>query len=360
MEKIVPMQLPEIQVATLTILGHICNFIRAKSDPNILFFLKGGMAYEILRQDKFPLDIDPAAGNDFDTILLINPQLEPAAFNALLAELRETIYRISIDILSNSTLRGSVLGALDSNHIAIANIPPEYRYDTQPFIITKDDNYWAKGTPMNLSLISIYLNIAIPEKPGFYTKIIDITIPHRHYTLLQFDYALYKMSGRVVPKIINTQSIYIADFLSILFDQSVTKTLNTTATSNKIGRRIARIRNLHNKSNKRHRNAIVNTIEPYLINNVLNGFVTNEVISRYTKGRAKAPAILPSSSSSSSSSAALITVAEAASRLASESAPEFKGPPGIKKESLNTFQEFLRKKKAESNAAKAAAAKGTT
>jgi hypothetical protein len=212
---------------------------------------------------------------------------------------------------------------------------------------------------MNLDLISIFLNTFLNSTtPYIKTKLIDISIPHRHYNLLQFDYALYSLPGRVITKTIDGHTIFIADFLSILFDQSVTKTLNKNAVANKTERRAARIRNLRNKSNKNNRNAIVNTIEPYLPNNVLNGFVTNEVISRYTKGRAKAPAILPSSSSSSSSSAASITVAEAASRLASESAPEIKGPPGIKKESLNEFQAFLRKRKAEFNAAEAA--KGTT
>ena len=356
MEKIVPMQLIEVQKAALTILGRICTYFTERPNPNVLFFLKGGMAYDILRQgNTLPLTIDPHAGNDFDTILLINPELGPAEFNALLAELREVIFHISKDTISDEPLRGHVLGELDARGIPLGTpVIPGYDHDTHPFLISKIDSY----KDMNLSLISIFLNTRlIPEKPYYYTKLIDISIPHRHYNLLQFDYALYRMPGRVISKTIDGHTIFIADFLSILFDQSVTKTLNKNAVANKKERRAARIRMLRNRSNKNNRNAIVNTIEPYVSNNVLNGFVTNEVISRYTKGRAKAPAILPSSSSSPAS----ITVAEAAARLASASAPEIKGPSGIQKESLTAFQALLLQKKAASNAAKAAAAaKGTT
>ena len=152
------MRLPEIQDATLAILGRVCRYFAERPNPNVLFFLKGGMAYEILRQNKFPLDIDPAAGNDFDTILLINPQLEPTAFNALLTELREAIFSISKGTISDVSLRGSVLGALDSNGMAIANKPDGYKYDTQPFIITREDDYGVREISMNISLISIFLN----------------------------------------------------------------------------------------------------------------------------------------------------------------------------------------------------------
>jgi hypothetical protein len=330
------------------------------------------MAYEILRQNKFPLDIDPAAGNDFDTILLINPQLEPTAFNALLTELREAIFSISKGTISDVSLRGSVLGALDSNGMAIANKPDGYKYDTQPFIITREDDYGVREISMNISLISIFLNIDIPGKPGYWTKIIDITIPLRHYKLLQFDYALYSMPGRVIDVPINRQLIYIADFLSILFDQSVTKKLNVYATENKIARRNARIRNINTRTRTgttgTNRNAIVTRIAPYLNNSILNGFVANGIVPTYRKGLAKANAIPPpppSYSSSSASSAASsapssdprITIAEAATRLAT---------PKVNEVVLSPFMAALFKRKEEVAAAKAAAeaeaaaAKGST
>ena len=353
MATIVPMQLPIIQHATLTILGRICDHFAGRPNPNVLFFLKGGMAYEILRQGAtFPLTIDPSAGNDFDTILLINPELEPAEFNAILVELREVIYDKSVKIMSEESLRSQVLAELDDRGIPVGEIPPGNQHkETHPFVIRKNDDYWAGGfIPMNLSLISIFLNThLIPEKPGYYTKLIDISIPFRHYNLLQFDYALYSIPGRINPITIDRQAILIADFLSILFDQSVTKTLNDKP--NKRDRRTARIRYLHNKSNKRNRNGTVSKIAPYLNNSILNGLTRNGVISNYAKGMAKMPAkprsIPPSSfssssSSSSSSSAASITVAEAASRLA-----------------LTPFMAELFRRKEEA-AAKAAAAKGTT
>ena len=383
-----------LQNISLSILANICGYFSDKAtivtnfnalgkgiikEDDFLFFLKGGMAYEILHQNKFPLDIDPRAGNDFDTILLINPALEPAVFDALKSKLKKDIFTRCIFIVGNPSFQIQMIEYLDGNKIPVnsssassssassssATPPREYYFNEHPFSIINQEHFW------DIDLMSIFLNTSLyPMNPDIKTKMVDISIPYRHYNLLPFDYALYSIPGRVISKLVNIHTIFIADFLSILFDQSVTNKLNTAASANKRERRTARIRNLNTKTAKANRNAIINTITPYLKNEVLNGFVTNGVITGYKKEIPKALPILPSpsssSSSSSSSSASPITVEEAAESLhsssSSASAPDIKGPPGMKKEPLNEFQARMLQKKAAANAAKAAsnAAKGTT
>jgi hypothetical protein len=169
-------------------------------------------------------------------------------------------------------------------------------------------DYRPGGMQMNIDLISIFLNTQYDStRPYLMTKLIDISIPHRKYELLRFDYRLYTLPGRIISIRINENDILIADFLSILFDQSLTKTVNTSSTANKRTRRTARINNLKTRVNKAKRNAIINNITPYLKNSILNGFVANNVVTGYKKTIAKAaplPEAVPVSVSASSSASA--------------------------------------------------------
>jgi len=355
----VPMASLVVQDTALTILANICGYFSNKTaivtrfnalergiikEDDFLFFLKGGMAYEILRQDKFPLDIDPRAGNDFDTILLINPQLEPAVFDTLKTMLQTDIHTECEIIVRDPGLQDTI-----SYNFTSRKIPTGSKF-SKPLLVTDPHEIYEGATSMNINLISIFLNTKlIPGPDEIYTKLIDISIPHRHYNLLPFDYALYSIPGRVISKAINGHTIFIADFLSILFDQSVTNKLNAYATQNKKERRAARIQNLKTRTTKTNRNAIINAITPYLNNGVLNGFVANDVVTGYKKEITKVPAILPSSSSSSSSSSAPLIIVAA-------------HPPKAKEEPISPLQVAVLKRMAEFKAAKVAeaAAKGTT
>jgi hypothetical protein len=301
-----PMKLNIIQNTSARILAEICSDLSTVENNNrFLFCLKGGMAYEILRQDRFPLeDLDSTAGNDFDTILLINPELDPSFFEVTKILLRTRIYDLINGLLSSEELRFPVLLECLSKMIPLNTTVVS---STNPFTVKEVIDYRSGGMQMNIDLISIFLNTQYDStRPYMMTKLIDISIPHRTYELLRFDYRLYTLPGRIIPITINEYDILIADFLSILFDQSLTKTVNIGSTANKRTRRTARINNLKTRVNKANRNAIINNITPYLKNSILNGFVANNVVTGYKKTIAKAaplPEPAPVSASSSSASA---------------------------------------------------------
>jgi len=299
------MKLNIIQNISAYILAEICSDLSTvENDNRFKFCLKGGMAYEILRQDRFPLeDLDPNAGNDFDTILLINPDLDPSFFEVTKILLRTRIYDLINGLLSSEELRFPVRLECASKGVPLntASVSPTF-----PFTVKEVIDYRPGGMRMNIDLISIFLNTQYDStRPYLMTKLIDISIPHRTYELLRFDYRLYTLPGRIIPIRINGYDILIADFLSILFDQSLTKTVNIGSTANKRTRRTARINNLKTRVNKTNRNAIINNITPYLKNSILNGFVANNVVTGYKKTIPKAaplPEPAPVSVSASSSS----------------------------------------------------------
>jgi hypothetical protein len=331
----VPMRSPIIQDATLYILARICGFLSSIMNNNCYFCLKGGMAFEILHQNKFPLDINPDAGNDFDTILLINPELTTEQFNYIKTYLKSQLGYLFDNLFSNKMLTDSVKTECIAKGIPLAS--PE-----KPFFTRTDNDYWADGKPMNIDLISIFLNTQYDVARAYFkTKLIDISIPHRTYNLLRFDFKLYKMPGRIILKTINGYTIFIADFLSILFDQSVTKTLNTNPNESKRKRRTNRIEYIKPLVEKEKRNSIINNITPYLQNNILNGLVTNGVVSNYKKTIEKAPPLL-----STSTVASTVASYPTPTTVVSTSAPT---------DANSSAMAELQKRIAESLAAKAAA-----
>ena len=310
------MKLNIIQNTSASILAEICSDLSTIENNNrFLFCLKGGMAYEILRQGRFPLeDLDSTAGNDFDTILLINPELDPSFFEVTKILLRTRIYDLINGLLSSEELKIPVLLECLSKNIPLNTTVVS---STNPFTVKEVIDYRPGGMQMNIDLISIFLNTQYDStRPFMMTKLIDISIPHRKYELLRFDYRLYTLPGRIIPIRINGYDILIADFLSILFDQSLTKTVNIGSTANKRTRRTARINNLKTRVNKANRNAIINNITPYLKNSILNGFVANNVVTGYKKTIAKA-APLPEPAPVSASASASASVSASASASAS-------------------------------------------
>jgi hypothetical protein len=188
-----PSNIPEVERFCLSLISEVHQALKSTKDYKIV--LGGGNALKLLGYEQ-------VYSGDFDTLIIINPDLDEEGFNEVHKHVTDTIKQILIRRVQDKTDWKPVLDACNKT---------KYTVNTLEKFITLNDSFNkipdSKQCPFSLKLFDNYsyvnrntgayvrlniteLKLQLETRP--LTDLIDFTVPLQNYKFLPAYWAIYK------------------------------------------------------------------------------------------------------------------------------------------------------------------------